>query len=106
MLKVFTANNFLEMQIIRDLLRENGIDCMTKGESSMASGLAAGELPPLFVKNTVHIFEARDEARALQLIEEYFAYQGLDADWVCKNCGETVTKNFTQCWNCEAVYAV
>ena len=102
MLLVHTADNFLEAQLLKKLLEENEIDCISKGESSMGSGAAAGEIPPALMKNTLHIFDQKDEDKAKQLIKDYLNYSGLEKDWVCQNCGETVEKEFAQCWNCSA----
>jgi len=64
MYKVFTANSFIQLDQIRALLLENGIDCMHKGESSIGSGAAGGEVPPVAINNELHVFEESDVARA------------------------------------------
>jgi len=102
--KIFTADSFIQLQQLKQLLDENQIECMTKGETSMASGAAAGELPPALIKNTLHIFNEEDERKALAFIEEYQSYTGLEKDWTCPNCKEHVEKNFAQCWNCGTDY--
>jgi len=104
MFLIHTADNFLEAQQLKQLLIENGIDCMTKGETSMSSGAAAGELPPALMKNTLHVFSQEDVSKATELVSEYLNYSGLDNDWVCPNCKETVDKEFYSCWNCNAEY--
>jgi len=104
MQKIFIAKNYLEMQIIRDLLLDNNIECMTKGENSMSSGLAAMDLPPVIVENSIHIYNESDREQALKLINEYFNYTVLENDWICSNCNEVVPKEFMQCWNCSSLY--
>lgn len=101
---VHTAENFLQLQQLKQLLEENGIDCINKGESSIGSGAAAGEIPPALMKNTLHVFEDKDVARAKTLIADYLSYAGLEEDWICNNCKESVDKEFMQCWNCGADY--
>jgi len=102
---VYTAKNYLDLLQIKNLLTENGVDFVARGESSMASGLAGGELPPVLIKNTIHVFEKHDEIKALQLIAEYNSYQtSIPADWNCPSCKELVEKNFAQCWNCGTDY--
>ena len=98
--QVFTAENYFQAQEIKRLLEENGISCLAKGETSVGSGLAAGELPPALVKNTLHVFEDADVSKAKELINEYLDYSGLEADWTCSDCGEHVEKEFSVCWNC------
>jgi len=85
---IHTADNFLQLQQLKQLLIENDIDCMSKGENSIGSGSAAGEIPPAVIKNTLHVFEDDDIEKAK----------------ICTQCQETVDKEFLQCWNCGADY--
>lgn len=100
MKKVFTADNFIQLDQLRALLLENGIDCMHKGETSIGAGAAGGEVPPVIIRNELHVFEETDEPRAKQLIREFLSAQVHPHDWKCDKCGETIEKQFTQCWNC------
>lgn len=100
MKKVFTADNFIQLDQLRTLLLENGIDCMHKGESSIGSGAAGGEVPPIAIKNEIHVFNEADVERAKQLIEEFLQSQSNRSDWICSKCAEKQEKQFTQCWNC------
>lgn len=101
MKKVFTADNFVQLDQLRTLLLENGIDCMHKGESSIGSGAAGGEVPPVMIKNEIHVFEDADETRAKELIQEFLSAKANTKDWTCPDCGELIEKQFTACWNCE-----
>jgi len=100
MQKVFTADNFIQLDQLRALLLENGIDCMHKGETSIGAGGAGGEVPPIAIKNELHIFEDSDLERAKELIEEFLTAQNNRQDWTCADCGEHLTKDFSDCWNC------
>ena len=102
MKKVFTADSYIQLDQLRALLLENGIDCMHKGESSIGSGAAGGEVPPVIIKNELHVFEDSDVAKAEQLIQEFLTAQGNLSDWVCEDCGEKIEKQFSDCWNCVA----
>jgi len=77
---------------------------MSKGENSIGSGSAAGEIPPAVIKNTLHVFEDDDIEKAKALIADFLNYAGLEHDWICTQCQETVDKEFLQCWNCGADY--
>ncbi|MBT8141461.1 MAG: DUF2007 domain-containing protein [Gammaproteobacteria bacterium] len=98
--KVFTADNFVQLDQIRAYLIEHGIDCMHKGESSIGSGAAGGEVPPIAIKNELHVFHEQDAQRAKQLIQEFLQAETKRSDWVCAECGEKIEKQFSQCWNC------
>ena len=100
--KIFTADNFVQLDQIRALLLENGIDCMHKGESSIGSGGAGGEVPPIAINNEIHIFEESEAERAKELIEEFLTAQNNRQDWVCADCGEQISKEFSDCWKCAA----
>ena len=98
--KIFTADNFVQLDQLRSLLLENGIDCMHKGESSIGSGAAGGEVPPIAIKNELHIFEESDIEKAKALILEFLTAQNDRTDWVCEDCGEHINKEFSDCWKC------
>ena len=100
MKKIFTADNFIQLDQLRALLLENGIDCMHKGESSIGSGAAGGEVPPVIIRNELHIFEESQEEQAKKLIQDFLLSESNKRDWKCPDCGELIEKQFTQCWNC------
>jgi len=98
--KVFTADNFVQLDQLRALLLQNGIDCMHKGESTIGSGAAGGEVPPIAIKNELHVFEDADVERAKTLIEEFLTARTERKDWTCPDCGEHIAKEFSACWKC------
>jgi len=100
MKKIFTADNFVQLDQIRALLRENGIECLHKGETSIGSGAAGGEVPPVAVRNELHVFEESDVNKAKMLINEFLKSEIQSRDWICDECGEKIEKQFTQCWKC------
>ena len=101
MKKVFTADNFVQLDQLRALLLSNGIDCMNKGETSIGSGAAGGEVPPVIIKNEIHVIEDSDVDRAQILIQEFLEAESNASDWNCPVCDELIEKQFTECWNCQ-----
>jgi PHP family Zn ribbon phosphoesterase len=100
MKKIFTADNFIQLDQIRNLLIENGIECMHKGETSIGSGAAGGEVPPVAIRNELHVFEESEVEKAKALINEFLKTEMQSHDWVCDKCGEKIEKQFTHCWKC------
>ncbi len=98
--KIFTADNFVQLDQLRALLLENGIDCMHKGESSIGSGAAGGEVPPIAIKNELHVFEESDVEPAKALIIDFLTAHNDRSDWICPKCGEKIEKEFSDCWKC------
>ena len=94
---VHTTDNLIEVQILKELLKENHIECYIPGE--LLSG-AAGELPAR-IFHELSIVNDSDEDKAAKLITNY-QHQHKDkqgTSWVCQ-CGETHDSHFTQCWKC------
>ncbi len=98
MIKVFTAQNFIEVAFWRNYLEQHGIACQIKNEFL---GAAAGELPPTECWPELWINDERDE----QLAQNYLASDPLGEQdlpaWRCSFCGEESDGQFSHCWNCE-----
>ena len=98
MIKVFSAQNFIEVAFWRNYLEQHDITCQIKNEFL---GSAAGELPPIECWPELWIHNKADEALALEyLASDPLAEQDLPA-WTCRFCGEQSDGQFTDCWNCE-----
>jgi len=97
MKRVYSAEHGLMTEHIKDILQEEGINCMIKN-LNLAGAL--GELPPIECWPEVWILEDEDYDRASSIVEDLIK----DSDeyrssWVCQ-CGEKIEGQFTACWSC------
>ncbi|MAV29450.1 MAG: hypothetical protein CL866_00555 [Cycloclasticus sp.] len=98
MIKVFSAQNFIEVAFWRNYLEQQGLCCFIKNEFSAS---AAGELPPIDCWPELWIEDDRDEALAKKyLASDPLGEQNLPA-WTCSYCGEESDGQFSHCWYCE-----
>jgi len=93
---IYIAADPIEAEIVRNLLATERIECDVFG-SMLWSGrgeLAADAYPRLMLR------DARDEARARELLAEYSSSSARpQPSWTCA-CGESVPGNFAACWSC------
>ena len=102
MLRFYQAQDELEAQLLIDYLAGWHIQARLLGRYQ--SG-AAGELSA-FSFPWVWLLEARDEARARQLLEEFRERRRQreteQETWVCDACGTEIEAGFDLCWHCGA----
>ena len=101
MQRFYQARDELEAQLLIDYLGASHIKATILGRYQAG---AAGELSA-FADVWVWLVEARDQARATELLEEYqHRRSGEDAgsSWQCANCGNQVEAQFDLCWQCGA----
>ncbi len=97
MKRVYSAEHGLMTEHIKDVLQEEGIDCMIKN-LSLAGGL--GEIPPIECWPEVWILEDEDYDRANGIVEDLLKEPDeYRTSWLCQ-CGEKIEGQFTDCWNC------
>lgn len=100
MIKVFTAQNFIEVMFWKNFLEQHDVECVMKNEFL---GSAAGEVPPIECWPELWITDERDEPLAKRLIKsDPLADQQNLAVWTCASCGEESEGQFSDCWNCGA----
>ena len=99
MKKVFSHENRLIVFNMKNLLEEQGIECMVKNEFACGG---VGELAPFETWPELWIADANDLARAETVIAGLADSQPAKQGWVCAACGETNEANFQLCWNCSA----
>jgi len=99
MIKIASAGNIVEAQLLADELRSGGLEVFITG--GYLTG-AIGELPPdsvlgLYINNAAH------EARALDLIDAFYEARKADVPrrW-CAHCEEWIDGQFGCCWQCGA----
>lgn len=99
MKRVYSAEHGLMTEHIKDVLQEEGIDCMIKN-LNLAGGL--GEIPPIECWPEVWILEDEDYVRANSIVEDLLKEPGeYRTSWLCQ-CGEKIEGQFTDCWSCGA----
>ena len=97
MKRVYSAEYGLMTEHIKDILQEEGINCVMKNLNLAG---AVGEIPPIECWPEVWILEDEDYDRASSIVEDLIK----DSDeyrssWVCQ-CGEKIEGQFTACWSC------
>lgn len=99
MKKMFTHENRLIVFNLKNLLEEQGIECVVKNEFS---GGGVGDLAPLDTWPELWISDDDYFDQAESLIKEIQNTQFDDEAWFCTQCGEKNAANFQICWNCQA----
>lgn len=99
MIRVYIAENLADAHLVSNLVRSCGIKTHVFNE--FANG-AVGELPFTHTWPEVWIENDRDEARALEIIENRGAAVSSDENLSCTECGQNNPANFGICWNCAA----
>lgn len=99
MIKIYSAENTLDAQLICDALLDAGLQASVKG--GYLTG-ATGELPPdtlvsVWLYESLHRERARDIIRSIERAREEPAYI-----LNCQQCEETTTSRFSHCWHCGA----
>jgi len=98
MKKIYTCENNLSMNHIKNVLENNGIGCLIRNESL---GSTAGELPPIVAWPELWLKDLSQESAALKLIHEITTGPPeVNVDWECEQCGEQIEGQFQLCWNC------
>jgi hypothetical protein len=98
MKKVYSHENRLIVFNLKNLLEEQGIECMIKNEFS---GGGVGDLAPLDTWPEVWINDDDLFDRAQALIKETLNNPSESDDWFCPDCGEKNAFSFQLCWNCQ-----
>ena len=98
MKKVFSSDNRLQIQQIKDLLDSYNIPCFIKNEYAIG---AIGELGPFDAAPEVWLTDNEWYQRASQLIEEFESdNQKPGSPWICQQCHEENDASFEICWQC------
>ena len=98
MKKVFTSQDLVEVEMLKEGLEDAGIPCTIKNQRT--AGLA-GVVPFTEVFPELWVLNDEDYDRAKELLE--VPKTGIDATqtaWTCSGCGETHSNEFMACWKC------
>lgn len=93
---VYSAENVFDAYLLRDRLREDGIEAVVHGEMLVG---ALGELPA-DTRPSVWIADEGNYERARTLVASFESETAEGADWTCRHCRETNGANFAICWHC------
>ena len=100
MKKVYSSDSFYLVGLLRQLLEDQHIKCITKNEYLLGG---AGELPPTECWPELWIVEDFQYEKARDLVEGFLATPaGGVTEWSCAECGERLEAQFTACWRCGA----
>ena len=91
-----TAIEYINIDVLKNLLEEAEIRCMTRTVSN-----SIGEVPFLETSPELWIENDEDYPKALAILETLEnAEIEVTGPWICSNCSETVEGQFTSCWQC------
>ena len=97
MKKVYSSEHGFMTEHIKEILEEEGIDCMIKNLN--LSG-AMGEIPPIECWPEIWILHDEDYNQANSIVEDLTKDSSeYQSSWIC-HCGEKIEGQFTDCWNC------
>lgn len=98
MKRLYTDQNSLMVGNIKNILENNGIDCIIKN-FMLIGGL--GELPPTVCSAELWVLDDEKYNDAENILKNIFSENEQNlSEWICTKCGETVEGQFTECWNC------
>ena len=94
MQKVFTHENRLIVYNMKNLLEEQGIECLIKNEFA---GGGVGDLAPFETWPELWVHK-KDFNKAEKIC--LAVSQDSQETWLCHHCGESNDDSFQICWNC------
>jgi hypothetical protein len=95
---VYSSPNLALVNHFKNILEGCDIPCQIRKE--YLSG-GAGELPLMDCWPELCVADDGLFAEASRLIEEALSPEGeRGVEWKCSDCGKTIERQFTECWNC------
>jgi hypothetical protein len=106
MKEVFRNADSALVGLYESILEDAGIPSFVYNLGTLqmpAAGLAVAFFPlPIFFP-TLCVLDDGDYESALRILSPLRAKDPAPVgDWDCRNCGESVPDNFTNCWKCES----
>ncbi len=98
LVKVYTADNVLEVGLMRSLLELNGIASELRNHHTSS---LLGEVPYTSTWPELWI-DQESLSQAQELISEAQNRDVSGADWSCPSCQAQIPSNFDLCWQCGA----
>ena len=100
MKQIYSAENLVEAQMLKDFITENQIEVLIKGEMLMG---AIGEIPA-DTAPSIWVIDDEDFDRARELVGVFEGRNksspGDGSVWKCLDCDELIEPQFSQCWSC------
>ena len=96
LIKVFTADNIVEVGLMRSLLEQH--DILAELRNHHTSSLM-GEVPYTSIWPELWVDQAHFE-QAKKLISELKMQDAEGPDWSCNSCNQLSPANFELCWQC------
>jgi hypothetical protein len=93
--RVFRAASLLQVAHARNVLITAGIQCELRNQYLAG---ALGDLPMMETWPQLYVDDS-DESFALSVLARAAAAPA-GAPWTCRDCGEQIEPQFTQCWRC------
>ena len=98
MKKVYSNQDYLLLNHLKNVLETYGIDCIIK---NMYLAGAAGELPPIECWPELWVVDDSRYAEALTVLNRNRAtLESIKEPWKCGRCEEDIEGQFSECWNC------
>ncbi|MEE9327832.1 MAG: DUF2007 domain-containing protein [Cocleimonas sp.] len=99
---VHTAEDRVYLYHLKNILETQGIESIIKNDRLSS---LAGEIPMVSVWPELWVTDPMKVAWAKEIIEETKNSAPSNKTWVCKNCNEEHSTQFTECWNCQSIKA-
>jgi hypothetical protein len=96
LIKIFTADNIVEVGLMRSLLEQYGIASELRNHHSSS---LMGEVPFTSVWPELWVDDSK-AGKAQQLISGLKRENLGGPDWACAHCNEANPVNFDICWQC------
>lgn len=98
MKRVYTNDNIVVVQNVRNVLALSSIESFVKNEHTVPVGAQHG------INNIFHelwILNDEDYKKASAIIENEIENPRSQASWICSNCNEDNEGSFEICWKCQ-----
>lgn len=94
--KVFTADNIVEVGLMRSLLEQHDITCELRNHHTSS---LMGEVPFTSVWPELWVDQSLAQ-RATEIISQSKRQDVSGPDWRCNRCQQASPANFELCWQC------
>ena len=99
---VYKSENLVYLHHLKNVLEAQDIDCIIRNDQLSS---LAGEVPLNICWPELWVTDSLKAAWAKEIIAETQTAVDNGSTWICKNCGEEHSAQFTECWNCQDIKA-
>ena len=94
-LQIAVCGNIMDAETVKSLLEENGVSAWLQRDDG------GGAIPgATFVNGIKIMIHKEDEKLAKELLEQAVSDTSENPPWKCRQCGEEIEGQFSDCWNC------